>query len=123
MDGIGEEIIHLKHVYKIFGDQPRGRALELAKAGVPKNDVQARTNHVVGLTDVNFSVRQGEIFVVMGLSGSGKSTAIRTVNKLHDVTDGEVIVEGEDVQKMDRREPRDGRRLARGGSGCCLILI
>ena len=100
MTGFGEEIIHLRNVYKIFGDQPRGRALELAKAGVPKDDVQARTNHVVGLTDVNFSVRQGEIFVVMGLSGSGKSTAIRTVNKLHDVTDGEVIVEGEDVQKM-----------------------
>ena len=100
MASFGEEIIELKHVYKIFGDQPRGRALELAKAGVPKDDVQARTDHVVGLTDVNFAVRKGEIFVVMGLSGSGKSTAIRTVNKLHDVTDGEVIVEGEDVQKM-----------------------
>jgi glycine betaine/proline transport system ATP-binding protein len=100
MASFGEEIIQLKHVYKIFGDQPRGRALELAKAGVPKDEVQARTDHVVGLTDVNFSVRQGEIFVVMGLSGSGKSTAIRTVNKLHDVTDGEVIVDGEDVQQM-----------------------
>ncbi len=93
-------MIHLRNVYKIFCEQPRGRALELAKAGVPKDEVQARTNHVVGLTDVNFSVREGEIFVVMGLSGSGKSTAIRTVNKLHEVTDGEVIVEGEDVQKM-----------------------
>ncbi len=114
MDGIGEEIIHLKHVYKIFGDQPRGRALELAKAGVPKNDVQARTNHVVGLTDVNFSVREGEIFVVMGLSGSGKSTAIRTVNKLHDVTDGEVIVEGEDVQKMTGKKLQAFRREKMG---------
>ena len=92
--------IELKGVYKIFGDQPRGRALELAKAGVPKDEVQLRTNHVVGLTDVNFSVWEGEIFVVMGLSGSGKSTAIRTVNKLHDVTDGEVLVDGEDVQQM-----------------------
>ncbi len=94
------EKIRLNNVYKIFGDQPRGRALELAKAGVNKDDVQARTNHVVGLTDVNFSVEEGEIFVVMGLSGSGKSTAIRTVNKLHDVTDGEVLVDGQDVQQM-----------------------
>jgi glycine betaine/proline transport system ATP-binding protein len=96
---LGEKI-RLNNVYKIFGDQPRGRALELAKAGVNKDDVQARTNHVVGLTDVNFSVDEGEIFVVMGLSGSGKSTAIRTVNKLHDVTDGEVLVDDQDVQQM-----------------------
>jgi glycine betaine/proline transport system ATP-binding protein len=110
----GEEIIQLKHVYKIFGDQPRGRALELAKAGVPKDEVQARTDHVVGLTDVNFTVRQGEIFVVMGLSGSGKSTAIRTVNKLHDVTDGEVIVDGEDVQQMTGKTLQSFRRQKMG---------
>ena len=95
-----EEIIHLRDVFKIFGPQPRGRAYELSRAGVPKNDVQRQTGHVVGLTNVNFSVKQGEIFVVMGLSGSGKSTAIRTVNKLHDVTMGEVIVDGVDVQKL-----------------------
>ena len=114
MASSGEEIIELNHVYKIFGDQPRGRALELAKAGVNKNEVQARTDHVVGLTDVNFKVRQGEIFVVMGLSGSGKSTAIRTVNKLHDVTDGEVIVEGEDVQKMTGAKLQAFRRQKMG---------
>ena len=84
-----QEKIRLSGVYKIFGDQPRGRALDLARAGVPKDTVQARTGHVVGLTNVDFTVRQGEIFVVMGLSGSGKSTAIRTVNKLHTVTAGE----------------------------------
>lgn len=110
----GEEMIRLDHVYKIFGDQPRGRALELAKAGVSKDEVQARTDHVVGLTDVNFTVNQGEIFVVMGLSGSGKSTAIRTVNKLHDVTDGEVIVDGEDVQKMSGKTLQAFRRQKMG---------
>ena len=65
-----------------------------------KNDVQRLSGHVVGLTDVSFSVNKGEIFVVMGLSGSGKSTAIRTVNKLHDITAGSVIVDGVDVQAL-----------------------
>jgi glycine betaine/proline transport system ATP-binding protein len=97
----GEEIIRLEEVYKIFGPQPRGRALTLAKSGVHKNEVQRQSGHVVGLTDVSFSIKKGEIFVVMGLSGSGKSTAIRTVNKLHDVTHGQVIVDGTDVQKLD----------------------
>jgi glycine betaine/proline transport system ATP-binding protein len=108
------EKIRLDGVYKIFGDQPRGRALELAKAGVNKDEVQLRTNHVVGLTDVSFSVEEGEIFVVMGLSGSGKSTAIRTVNKLHDVTDGEVLVDGQDVQKMTGTKLQAFRREKMG---------
>ena len=78
MADAGEEIIRLNSVYKIFGPQPRGRAFELAKAGIDKNDIQAQTGHVVGLDDVNFSVKKGEIFVVMGLSGSGKSCSAAT---------------------------------------------
>lgn len=95
-----EEIIRLNNVYKIFGPQPRGRAFELVRAGIGKDEVLRRSGHVVGLNDVNFSVNRGEIFVVMGLSGSGKSTAIRTVNKLHKVTSGEVWVDGTDVQTL-----------------------
>jgi glycine betaine/proline transport system ATP-binding protein len=95
-----EPIIRLENVYKIFGPQPLGRAYELAQAGYGKNDVQRMSGHVVGLNNVNFEVYQGEIFVVMGLSGSGKSTAIRTVNKLHEVTAGHVWVDGTDVQTL-----------------------
>ncbi|MGD2102760.1 MAG: glycine betaine/L-proline ABC transporter ATP-binding protein, partial [Acidimicrobiia bacterium] len=106
----GEEIIRLDNVYKIFGPQPQGRAFDLVKAGYGKDEVLRRSGHVVGLDDVNFSVKQGELFVVMGLSGSGKSTAIRTVNKLHDVTHGEVWVDGTDVQKLDGTELQAFRR-------------
>lgn len=109
-----EPIIELKSVYKIFGPQPRGRAFELASAGVPKDEVQRQTGHVVGLADVSFKVRRGEIFVVMGLSGSGKSTAIRTVNKLYDITHGEVLVEGTDCQKLHGRELQAFRRAEMG---------
>ena len=73
---MGEEIIKVEEVYKIFGPQPRGRAFDLVRSGVGKNEVHARTGHVVGLSDVNFSVKKGEIFVVMGLSGSGKSLSL-----------------------------------------------
>lgn len=96
----GEAIISLEHVYKIFGPDPRGRAYDLSRAGVPKDEVQRLSGHVVGMTDVSFEVNKGEIFVVMGLSGSGKSTAIRTVNKLHEITAGKVTVEGTDVQAL-----------------------
>ena len=50
----------------------------------------------------------------MGLSGSGKSTAIRTVNKLHDVTDGNVIVDGVDVQALYGSDLQGFRREKMG---------
>ena len=99
-----DEIVRLEHVYKIFGPQPRGRALKLAKDGLTKNEVQAATDHVVGMADVSFEVMRGETFVIMGLSGSGKSTAIRTVNKLHDITDGRVLVDGTNVQELEGQD-------------------
>ncbi len=114
MAASGEPIVVLDGVYKIFGPQPRGRAYDLAKAGVHKNRVQAETGHVVGLTDVNFTVNKGEIFVVMGLSGSGKSTAIRTVNKLYDITAGEVLVNGINVQALEGSELQAFRRQYMG---------
>ena len=107
---MGEPIIVLDEVYKIFGPQPRGRAFDLARSGMGKNRVQAETGHVVGLNDVSFSINKGEIFVVMGLSGSGKSTAIRTVNKLHDITYGAVLVDGTDVQSLDGSDLQAFRR-------------
>jgi len=106
----GEEIIRLENVYKIFGPQPQGRAFDLVKAGYGKDEVLRRSGHVVGLNDVSFTVNQGELFVVMGLSGSGKSTAIRTVNKLHDITNGAVWVEGTNVQELEGTELQAFRR-------------
>ena len=111
---MSDTIVEFNSVYKIFGPQPRGRAFELARSGVAKNDVQRQTGHVVGMTDVNFKVNRGEIFVVMGLSGSGKSTAIRMVNKLYSVTHGEVLVDGEDVQKLDGTQLQAFRRAKMG---------
>ncbi|MFZ0012870.1 MAG: glycine betaine/L-proline ABC transporter ATP-binding protein [Acidimicrobiia bacterium] len=114
MSSGGEEIIRLENVYKIFGPQPHGRAFDLVRAGYGKDEVLRRSGHVVGLNDVSFTVTQGELFVVMGLSGSGKSTAIRTVNKLHDVTHGAVWVEGIDVQSLSGSALQSFRREKMG---------
>ena len=111
---MGEEIIILEEVYKIFGPQPKGRAFDLARSGLDKNRVQAETGHVIGLDNVSFSINKGEIFVVMGLSGSGKSTAIRTVNKLHDITYGSVLVDGTDVQELEGSDLQAFRRQYMG---------
>ena len=57
-----EEIIRLEEVFKIFGPQPRGRAFDLARSGMHKNDVQQQSGHVVGLCNVSFSIKKGEIY-------------------------------------------------------------
>ena len=105
-----EPMIVLENVYKIFGPNPRGRAFELCSSGVGKDEVQRQTGHVVGMRDISFDGQRGEIFVVMGLSGSGKSTAIRTVNKLHAVTHGRVLVDGVDVQQLRGADLQSFRR-------------
>jgi phosphonate transport system ATP-binding protein len=52
------------------------------------------------LKDISFNVPDGEFLVIIGLSGSGKSTMLRTFNRLHDVTSGEVIFNGVDTTKL-----------------------
>ena len=114
MTANGDGLIQLEEVFKIYGPQPLGRAFDLAKAGLSKDEVQRRSDHVVGLNNLNFSVAKGEIFVIMGLSGSGKSTALRSVNKLLVTSYGKVWVEGVDVQQLHGRELQSFRREKMG---------
>ncbi|WP_449396016.1 quaternary amine ABC transporter ATP-binding protein [Devosia riboflavina] len=101
--------IAMRNVTKIFGDNPEG-ALALLQSGKSKAEVQAETNHVVGLDNVSLDIAKGQIFVVMGLSGSGKSTLIRHVNRLIEPTSGEIVVNGTDVLKMSLDQLRTYRR-------------
>ncbi|MEA2296234.1 MAG: glycine betaine/proline transport system ATP-binding protein [Solirubrobacteraceae bacterium] len=59
-----------------------------------------RYGDTVAVEDVSFSVRRGELFVLMGLSGSGKSTVLRMLNGLITPTSGTVVVDGEDVAAL-----------------------
>ena len=59
---------------------------------------------------VSFDVAPGEVFVVMGLSGSGKSTLVRMLNRLHDPSAGQVLLDGEDILKLDDDRLREVRR-------------
>jgi glycine betaine/proline transport system ATP-binding protein len=101
--------IAMHGVTKIFGDDPQ-HALSLLQSGRSKSEVQAETNHVVGLDNVSLDIARGQIFVVMGLSGSGKSTLIRHVNRLIEPTAGEIVVNGTDVLKMSLDALRTYRR-------------
>jgi D-methionine transport system ATP-binding protein len=67
-------------------------------------------NGVVALDGVDLSVPAGEIFGVIGRSGTGKSTLIRCVNRLEEPTAGSIRIGGEDVTRMRGAELRATRR-------------
>lgn len=98
--------IECKSVWKIFGNKPRD-ALELAqKHGVDKDELFRRTGCVIGVADVSFQVARGEIFCVMGLSGSGKSTMVRHINRLIEPTAGSIMIGERDVNGLSKAELR-----------------
>lgn len=67
-------------------------------------------NGTHALTDVSFTVNEGEFLVVIGLSGSGKSTLLRCINRLIEPSQGKVIWKGEDVTAASGAELRRFRR-------------
>ena len=101
--------IEINNVYKIFGNNPQS-VMPMVKNGANKEEVLEQTGHTVGLDDVSLKIEEGETFVCMGLSGSGKSTLIRHLNRLIDPTDGEIIVEGNNVMSFNKEQLIDFRR-------------
>ncbi len=67
-------------------------------------------NRIEALKDVTLKVDEGDIFGVIGFSGAGKSTLIRIVNYLEKPTEGQVIVNGNDLSKLNNKELRDLRK-------------
>lgn len=64
-----------------------------------------KTQFVKAIDDVSFDIYKGEIFGLVGESGSGKSTTGRSIMRLHDITDGEILFKGEPIHgKKSRRE-------------------
>jgi glycine betaine/proline transport system ATP-binding protein len=91
-------VVKFNHVDVIFGPDP-SQALEMLDRGADSQEVFAKTRNVVAVHDATVEVAEGEICVLMGLSGSGKSSLLRCVNGLNKVTRGRVLVqhEGEDI--------------------------
>ena len=101
--------IRIKNLYKIFGDSPI-TAMQHVRDGATKQGLLDDYGHVLGLKDINLDIPEKKIQVVMGLSGSGKSTLIRHINRLIEPTEGQVIVDDEDVLAMSQDDLRDFRR-------------
>ncbi|EKX91972.1 ABC transporter, ATP-binding protein [Peptostreptococcus anaerobius VPI 4330 = DSM 2949] len=62
------------------------------------------------LKDINITIKDGEIFGIIGHSGAGKSTLLRCINRLEDFSSGQVLIDGTDVGKLNENDLRDLRK-------------
>ena len=102
--------IKIKNLFKIFGNKP-DQIMPLVRQGMSKQELLDEHKHVLGLSDINIDIPEKRIHVIMGLSGSGKSTLIRHINRLIEPTDGQVIVDGDDVMEMSSGQLMQFRRF------------
>ncbi|HCU43410.1 phosphonate ABC transporter ATP-binding protein [Leuconostoc falkenbergense] len=67
-------------------------------------------NGVKGLQDINLEIEDGEFVGIIGMSGAGKSTFIRTINRLNDITEGKLTVDGVEISNLKGKALRRFRR-------------
>jgi glycine betaine/proline transport system ATP-binding protein len=82
-------LLTLQNVDVIFGPNPKS-VFKMLDDGLDRESIKEKTNHLVAVHNASLSVKRGEIFVVMGLSGSGKSSLLRCMNGLNEATRGRV---------------------------------
>ena len=90
-------IIRFDNVDVIFSKDPR-EALKLLDQGMSRNEILKKTGQIVGVEKASLDIEKGEICVLMGLSGSGKSSLLRCINGLNTVSRGKLFVEHEGKQ-------------------------
>ena len=116
-DGGRDVKLSCRNVWKIYGDNSDSFFMD---QGGKVDDLQGHVNkilqsgHIVANADVSFDVYAGEIFVIMGLSGSGKSTIVRCLSRLVEPTAGGIILDGENLLEKSADELIEIRRHKMG---------
>jgi len=109
--------ISCRNVWKVYGKDP-GQFFDDKNGKVADNEAiykaMAESGHIGAACNASFEVYAGEIFIIMGLSGSGKSTMVRCLSRLIEPTAGEVLLDGKDLLKVDEAELINMRRHKMG---------
>ncbi|ERJ13132.1 quaternary amine ABC transporter ATP-binding protein [Haloplasma contractile] len=103
--------IELKDLSVIFG-KPRQRevALDMLAEDYSSAEIREETGATVAVRNVSFDIKESELFVIVGLSGSGKSSLIRTLNLLNKPATGTIKVGGKELSELTSEELREYRR-------------
>lgn len=101
-----------RNIWKVYGHQPEQYFKSDMASQDPAGLVQQIRDDgaIPAAANVSFDVKVGEIFVIMGLSGSGKSTVVRCLSRLVEPTHGEVVLDGADLLAKTDKEMIQIRR-------------
>lgn len=105
-----------RNVWKVYADDSAPYFKDDVAGADPKalSERMRADGAIPAAVDVSFDVHVGEIFVIMGLSGSGKSTVVRCLSRLVEPSHGAVLLDGEDLLLKSPRELIDIRRHKMG---------
>ena len=67
-------------------------------------------NGTKGLDNLSLDIQKGEFVIIVGLSGAGKSTMLRSINRLNEITSGDILIDGQSIHKAKGKELRKIRR-------------
>ncbi|SDL41870.1 quaternary amine ABC transporter ATP-binding protein [Pedobacter antarcticus] len=102
-------ILKIEDLTLIFGKE-KEEALSLLKKGSTKAEILKETGCTVAVKNAAFEIEKGEFFVIMGLSGSGKSSLLRCLNRLIEPTSGNVILNEVNITSLGDKELQNVRR-------------
>jgi len=109
--------ISCRNIWKVYGENPQQFfKKDIRKIGdveSHRNHIQG-SNHIVAAYNIGFEISVGEVFVIMGLSGSGKSTVVRCLSRLVKPDSGEVLLDGQNLLSITNRELIEIRRHKMG---------
>ncbi len=71
---------------------------------VSKTFYSSKTGEIPAVSDVDLDVSEGECVGIVGESGCGKSTIARMITRITDVTEGKILLEGQDITKVEERD-------------------
>lgn len=75
-----------------------------------KSSIIGKTQYLKAVDGVSFYINEGETFGLVGESGCGKSTVGKSIIRLFDITDGEILYRGKDISKLNGRQLKSYRR-------------
>ncbi|MBC9913211.1 quaternary amine ABC transporter ATP-binding protein [Chitinophaga varians] len=101
--------LKIENLTLIFGREQQ-EALQMLQQGKSKAEILEHTGATVGVKNASFDIEKGEFFVIMGLSGSGKSSLLRCLNRLIEPSAGKVLLNNVDITALAEADLQKVRR-------------
>jgi subfamily B ATP-binding cassette protein MsbA len=109
-----QAVVSYSRIIEIFDSEPKittvKDSMQLEKFSsriVFENVTFSYKNNINVLNKVNFDMKYGEVTAIVGISGSGKSTITKLIERLYDVTDGKILIDSHDIKKYSLKSLRN----------------